>query len=87
MRLLATHILVKPDSADQTTPGGIFIPSVVKQKVNRGKVLATGPGVEGKKMVTKEGDYIQYRSGAGTPWEYEGQDCLIMRMEEIQFVI
>lgn len=91
MRLSATHILVKPDTKDKTTPGGIFIPDLVKQTVNRGKVVLTGPGIEGKPMKLSEGNYVQYKHSAGLMWDerwdkqFEG--CLLMRMEDVQFVI
>lgn len=33
---------VKPDSAEEKTPGGIFIPDTAKEKPQRGSVIAVG---------------------------------------------
>ncbi len=41
---LHDRVIVKPAAAEEKTAGGIIIPDTVKEKPQRGTVLAAGPG-------------------------------------------
>ncbi|MCA9277445.1 MAG: co-chaperone GroES, partial [Phycisphaerales bacterium] len=41
---LDDRVVVEPLSAEETTAGGIVLPDSAKEKPQRGKVVAVGPG-------------------------------------------
>lgn len=47
IRPLADRVVIEPAPAETKTASGIFIPDTAKEKPQRGKVIALGPG---KKM-------------------------------------
>lgn len=44
LRPLDDRVLIKVDGAEDTTTGGIIIPHEAKDPVNKGTVIAVGPG-------------------------------------------
>ena len=81
------RVVVKPAPADTKTSGGIIIPDTAKEKPQRGKVVAVGPGKEGNAMTVKKGDTVLYGKYAGQELEYEGTEYLIMREDDILVII
>jgi len=81
------RVVVKPAPADEKTKGGIIIPDTAKEKPQRGKVIAVGPGKEEVKMTVKKGDVVLYGKYAGQELNYEGEDLLIMREDDILVII
>ncbi len=43
---LADRVLVQPSEAETTTSSGIIIPDTAKEKPQRGKIVAAGPGTK-----------------------------------------
>lgn len=90
MRPIADRVIVKPAPADEKTKGGIIIPDTAKEKPQRGEVVAVGPGKSGKDsyaMTVQVGDIVLYGKYAGQEINYEGNDYLIMREDEILVVL
>ena len=89
---LADKVLVLPDdSAESKTTGGIIIPDTAKEKPQKGKIVAVGPGRtddNGKaiKMNVKVGDKVLYSKYGGTEIEYDGEKYLIMSEPDIYAV-
>jgi len=60
------YILIEPETAEEKTASGIYIPDTAdKEKPQKAKVVAVGPGKMGKdgkreEMSVKEGDTILY---------------------------
>ena len=44
LKPLDDRVLIRPDDSAGVTPGGIVLPDNAKEKSQRGKVLAVGPG-------------------------------------------
>ncbi|MDI6400638.1 co-chaperone GroES [Balneolaceae bacterium ANBcel3] len=88
---LSDRVLVRPDTAEETTSSGIIIPDSAKEKPQRGTVVAVGPGkVEnGNKidMTVKEGDKVLYGKYSGTEIEIGGEELMIMRESDILGVL
>ena len=84
---LADRVLVEPTAAETTTASGIIIPDTAKEKPQKGKIVAAGPGkVEnGTKidMTVSEGDTVLYGKYAGTEVTIEGKELLIMKESDI----
>jgi chaperonin GroES len=84
---LGDRVLVKPDSAEEKTASGLFIPDSAKEKPQRGTVIAVGGGkVEnGTKieMTVKAGDKVLYGKYSGTELTLDKEDFMIMRESDI----
>ena len=88
IRPLADKVIVKPDEVSENqTSGGIIIPDTAKEKPQRGKVVAAGPGDEENPMHVKVGEKVLYSKYGGNELEYEGEKYLIMSQSEIYAVI
>jgi co-chaperonin GroES (HSP10) len=64
IRPLDDRVVVRPLEADEKTAGGILLPDAAKQKPQRGRVLAVGPGKmndDGNRMevAVKKGDEVR----------------------------
>jgi chaperonin GroES len=81
------RVVVKPAPAEEKTKGGIIIPDTAKEKPQRGEVVAVGPGKDDKKMTVNTGDIVLYGKYAGQEMNYEGEDYLIMREDDILVVL
>ena len=88
LRPLDDRIVVKPLEAEDMTAGGIVLPDNAKEKPQRGKVLATGPGKlldsgnRGELSVAK-GDEVIFGKYGGSEVEVDGQDLKILRESDI----
>ena len=80
---LSDRVLVLPNPAEEKTAGGLFIPDTAKEKPLMGKVVAVGPGTSEVKMEVKEGDTVLYGKYAGTEFNIDGTDYLIMKQNDI----
>jgi len=87
MRPINDRVVVKPAPADDKTKGGIIIPDTAKEKPQRGEIVAVGPGKDGNAMTIKKGDTVLYGKYAGQELNYEGEDYLIMREDDILIVL
>lgn len=88
IRPLDDRIVVEPLEAEEKTAGGILLPDTAKQKPQRGKILATGPGKlleNGSRvaLAVKVGDEILYGKYSGSEVEVDGKELKILREGEI----
>ena len=87
MKPINDRVVVKPEPAEEKTKGGIIIPDTAKEKPQRGKVIAVGPGKEGKALTVKAGDVVLYGKYSGQELSHEGSDYLIMREDDILVIL
>ena len=87
MKPINDRVVVKPSKPEEKTAGGIIIPDTSKEKPQQGKVIAVGPGKDGQAMTVKKGDKVLYGKYAGQELNYEGQDYLIMREDDILIIL
>ena len=92
VRPLADRILVHRIEEEEVKKGGIIIPDTAKEKPQECKVIATGPGAigeDGKRvaMEVKKGDLILIGKYAGTEVKIDGEECIIMREEDVLAII
>jgi chaperonin GroES len=83
---LADRVLVEPLAAEEKV-GGIYIPDTAKEKPQKGKIIAVGPGDKENKVTLKVGDCVLYGKYSGTEINYEGSDYLIMKESDILAII
>ncbi|HEY8893207.1 MAG TPA: co-chaperone GroES [Niastella sp.] len=84
---LHDRVIIKPAPSTEKTAGGIIIPDTAKEKPQRGTVLAVGPGKKDEPTTVKQGDEVLYGKYAGTEFQYEGEQLLIMRESDILAVL
>ena len=82
---LGDRVLVKNEETEEKTAGGIFIPQTAQEKTQTGIVVEIGDDEDVIKV--KKGDKIMFDKYAGTTVNIDGEDHLIMRMDDILVVI
>jgi chaperonin GroES len=85
---LADRILIEPLEAEVKTAGGIFIPDNAKEKPQKGKIVAMGPGKKTEKgdLIAPEvsiGDIVLYGKYAGTEVTYSDKTYLMVKENDI----
>lgn len=89
---LADRVVVEPLEAAEKTAGGLYIPDNAKEKPQKGKIIAAGPGKASDtgtviKMEVKVGDTVLYGKYSGTEVQVDGKDYLIMRESDILAIV
>ena len=87
MKPLADRVLVEPSEAETKTSSGIIIPDTAKEKPQRGKIVAVGPGTKENPVTVKVGDIVLYGKYSGTELQYDGVDYLIMKESDILAIV
>jgi chaperonin GroES len=89
MKITPLHdrVIIKPAAAEEKTAGGIIIPDTAKEKPQRGKVVAAGPGKKDEPVTVKKGDTVLYGKYSGTEIKIEGEDLLILRESDILAIV
>src|SRR5438270_11806877 len=88
VRPLDDRIVVEPLEAEEKTAGGILLPDTAKQKPQRGRVLAVGPGRlrdngERSVLAVQKGDEVIFGRYTGSDVEVEGREIKILREGDI----
>jgi len=88
LRPLDDRVVVRPLEAEEVTAGGIYLPDAAKEKPQRGKVIAAGPGKlldSGNRgeLSVKVGDEVIYGKYGGSEIEIDGEDLKILRENDI----
>ncbi len=89
---LDDRVLVKQSEAEEKTTGGIVLPDTAKEKPQRGKVVAVGPGKlldSGKRspITLKKGDEVFYGKYSGTEIKIDGDPYVILRDSDVLAVV
>ena len=89
MKITPLHdrVIIKPAVAEEKTAGGIIIPDTAKEKPQRGRVVAAGPGKKDEPVTVKKGDTVLYGKYSGTEIKIEGEDLLILRESDILAIV
>jgi chaperonin GroES len=88
IRPLDDRVVVEPVEAESKTAGGIVLPDSAKEKPQRGKVIAVGPGKlldSGKRgeLSVSIGDHVIYGRYGGSEVEVDGVEYKILRESDI----
>src|SRR2546425_11883037 len=76
---LDDRVVVEPLEAEEKSAGGILLPDTAKQKPQRGRVLAVGPGKTNEKgdrmaLSVEKGDEVIYGRYSGNDIETDGRE-------------
>ena len=92
LKPLGDRIVVQQGEAEGKTDGGIILPDSAKEKPQRGKVVAVGPGKlldDGNyaKPSVKKGDEVFYGKYAGTEVDIGTKKYVIVKENDILAVV
>ena len=88
LKPLGDRLIVEVLDEEETTIGGIVLPDTAREKPQRGKVLAVGPGSRNDKgelvpLEVGEGDEIVFSKYGGTEVKVGLEDLLILRESDV----
>jgi chaperonin GroES len=86
------RVLIQPIEATERTAGGIILPDTAKEKPQRGKVLAVGPGKtlkNGKRAALnlRVGDEVVYGKYSGTEVDLGSDTFVVVRESDVLAVV
>lgn len=90
---MGDRVLVNTDPLETKTLSGLFIPDAVADAVNRGTIVAVGPGTAPKKggavipVDLRVGERILYAPGSGLKVTVGGEDYLVLKEEEVIAIV
>ena len=92
LKPLGARVVVEPIEQEEITAGGIVLPDTVKEKPQRGKVVAAGPGdrdEDGDRipMDVKVGDVVLFAKYSGTEIKVDGKKLLILRESDLLAIV
>jgi chaperonin GroES len=92
IRPLNDRVLVIREDEEKKSAGGIIIPDTAKEKPQRGKIVAVGPGKmgdDGKRisMEVKKGDRVLFAKYGGTEIKLDGVEHVFMREDDILSIV
>jgi len=82
---LGNRVLLKTEKEEEKTKGGLFIPETAQEKTQSGVVIEIGDDKDA--ITVKKGDKVMYDKYAGTTLKVDGEDHLIIRIDDIIAVV
>jgi chaperonin GroES len=85
---LGDRLIVEALEEEETTSSGIVLPDTAKEKPQRGRVLAVGPGARNEQgeivpMEVAVGDEVIYSKYGGTEIKLGSDEVLILRESDV----
>jgi chaperonin GroES len=85
---LGDRLIVEALEEEETTSSGIVLPDTAKEKPQRGRVLAVGPGARNEKgevipMEVAVGDEVIYSKYGGTEIKVGADEVLVLRESDV----
>jgi len=92
LKPLGSHLVVEPIQEQEVTAFGIILPETAKEKPQKGKVMAVGPGrwLESgvrQALDIKVGDTVLYAKYGGTTFKLGNQELLVLTEDEVLAIV
>jgi len=92
LRPLGDRVVVRPSSREETTKSGIVIPDTVKEKPQRGTIVAVGEGRrddDGNRIPldVTTGNEVLFAKYSGTEFKLDDEDLLILSEKDILAIV
>jgi chaperonin GroES len=81
---LGDRVLVKLETVEEKTAGGIFIPQTAQEKTQTGVVAEIG---DDEIIKVKSGDKVMYDKYAGAQVKVDGEEHLLLHFTDILAII
>ena len=85
LKPLGDRVLLMVEEGEQKTASGLYIPQTAQEKTQIGKVIEVGDDKDAIKV--KPNDRVMYDKYAGTSVKIDGEDHLIVKMQDILAII
>jgi len=86
LKPLGKRVLIKLESNEKVSTGGLVLASAAKEKPTQGEVIALGQLVTDEDIV-KAGDVVLFNEFSGTTITHEGTDYLVIDLEEVLAIL
>ncbi|NLC26079.1 MAG: co-chaperone GroES [Fastidiosipila sp.] len=91
IRPLGDRVVIRMLESEETTKGGIVLPSSAKEKPQVAEIVAVGPGgiIDGKDVImeVEVGDHVLISKYAGTEVKIDEDELTILRQGDILAVV
>lgn len=87
IRPLQDRVVLKMTEAEETTKGGIILSGSAKEKPEVAEVIEVGAGTADVKMEVSKGDKVLISKYSGTNVKLDGEEYIIVKMEDILAVV
>ncbi len=91
IRPLGDRVVIRMLETEETTKGGIVLPSSAKEKPQVAEIIAVGPGgmVDGKDVIMEVeiGDHVLISKYAGTEIKIDDEEFTILRQGDILAIV
>lgn len=91
LKPLGDRVIIRLIEENETTKGGILLPSTAKEKSSVAEIVAVGTGkyVDGKviPLDVKVGDKVIFSKYSGTEIKYEGVEYSILKQDDILAIV
>ena len=92
LKPLGERLIVEPIEQEETTAGGIVLPETAKEKPQKGKVVAVGPGARDESgnridMDVSADDEVLFAKYAVTEIKIEGKKLLILKESDVLAIV
>lgn len=93
LKPLADHVIIEPISEDTVTKSGIVLPDTAeKEKPQKGKIIAVGPGKindKGERITpeVKVGNIVLFQKYSPSEIKIDNKDYLVAREDDIMAII
>ena len=93
LRPLGDHVILEPVAQEAKTKGGIVLPETAsKERPEKGKVMAVGPGrrsVKGERipMEVKKGDVVLFSKYGPNEIKVDGKEYLVAKEDDILAIL
>lgn len=87
IRPLQDRVVLKMTEAEEKTQGGIILSGSAKEKPEVAEVIEVGAGTADVTMEVSKGDKVLISKYAGTNVKLDGEEYIIVKMEDILAVV
>ena len=92
LKPLGDRVVVEPIEQDDMTASGLVLPETAKEKPQKGRILAAGPGArddDGKRVPldVNAGDTVLFAKYGGTEFKLDTQKLLILRESDLLAIV
>ena len=92
LKPLGERLIVEPIEQEETTAGGIVLPETAKEKPQKGKVVAVGPGARDESgnridMDVSADDEVLFAKYSCTEIKIEGKKLLILKESDVLAIV
>jgi len=92
LKPLGDRVVVEPIEGEDMTASGLVLPETAKEKPQKGRIVAAGPGArddDGERIAldVSVGDTVLYAKYAGTEFKVDSQKLLILRESDLLAIV